>query len=49
MSATRLAFAARAAEMARLDVVYLRHDLRNVALIAGLMLAAIIALTFVLH
>lgn len=48
MSATRMAFAARSSELARLDVIYLRHDLRNVAVIAGLMLAAIIALSFVL-
>jgi hypothetical protein len=49
VSATRMAFAARAAELARLDVVYLRHDLRNIGIIAGLMLAIIIALSFVLH
>ena len=49
MSATRMALAARAAELARLDVIYLRHDLRNVGIIAGLMLAIIIGLSFVLH
>jgi hypothetical protein len=48
MSPTRMALAARSAEMARLDVVYLRHDLRNIALIAGLMLAIVIVLSFVL-
>ena len=47
MSATRMALAARSAEMARLDVEYMRHDLRNVALIAGLMLVVIIVLYFV--
>lgn len=49
VSATRLALQARAAEMARLDVLYLRHDLRNIGLIAGLMLAIIIGLTFVIR
>jgi hypothetical protein len=49
MSATRAALQARAAEMARLEAVYLRHDLRNIALIAGLMLAIVIGLSFVLH
>ena len=44
-----MALAARATELARLDVLYLKHDLRNVAVIAFLMLAAVIALTFVLH
>ena len=48
MSATRMALAARAIELARLDVTYLRHDLRNIGLIAGFMLAIIISLTFVL-
>jgi hypothetical protein len=42
-----MALAARSADLARLDVEYMRHDLRNVALIAGLMLAVIIALYFV--
>ena len=42
-----MALAARTAELARLDVQYMRHDLRNVALIAGLMLAVIIGLYFV--
>ena len=46
MSPTRMALAARAAELARLDVIYLRHDLRNVGIIAGLMLAIIIGLSF---
>jgi len=49
MSSARMALAARATELARLDVLYLKHDLRNVAVIAFLMLAAVIALTFVLH
>lgn len=49
MSATRMALTARAAELARLDVIYLRHDLRNVGVIAGFMLAIIIGLSFVLH
>ncbi len=44
-----MALQARAAELARLDVVYLRHDLRNIGIIAGLMLAAVIVLSFVLH
>jgi hypothetical protein len=48
MSPTRMALAARAVELARLDVTYLRHDLRNIGLIAGLMLAIIIGLSFVL-
>ncbi|MGH2366397.1 MAG: hypothetical protein ACRDHX_17330 [Chloroflexota bacterium] len=41
--------AARALDVARRDVAFLRHDLRYVFAIAGLMLAAILALTFVLH
>jgi hypothetical protein len=49
MSATRMALTARAAELARLDVIYLRHDLRNIGIIAGLMLAIIIGLSFGLH
>jgi hypothetical protein len=49
MSSARLALAARAEELARLDVLYLKHDLKGVGFIAFLMLAAIIALTFVLH
>jgi hypothetical protein len=49
MSATRMALVARAAEMARLDVLYLGRDLRNIGVIAGLMLAIIIGLSFVLH
>jgi len=46
VSATRMALMARSAELARLDVEYMRHDLRNVALIAGLMLAIVIVLYF---
>lgn len=49
ISATRVALAARSADLARLDVIYLRHDLRNVGIIASLMLAIIIGLSFVLH
>jgi len=49
VSATRMALQARAAELARLEAVYLRHDLRNIALIAGLMLAIVIGLSFALH
>lgn len=49
LSSTRAALANRSIELAKLDVQYLRHDLRNVAFIAGLMLAIIIALSFVLH
>ncbi len=44
-----MALQARAAELARLEAVYLRHDLRNIALIAGLMLAIVIGLSFALH
>ncbi|HLG73283.1 MAG TPA: hypothetical protein VK009_22910 [Chloroflexota bacterium] len=44
-----MALQARAAELARLDVLYLRHDLRNIGIIAGLMLAVVIALSFILH
>jgi len=49
LSPTRMALQARAAELARLDVLYLRHDLRNIGIIAGLMLAVVIALSFILH
>ena len=49
VSATRAALLARSAEMARLDVAYLRHDLRNIVIIAGLMLVVIVALSFVIH
>ena len=49
MSSARMAMAARAAELARLDVLYLKHDLRNVGVIAFLMLAAVVGLTFLLH
>lgn len=44
-----MAMAQRALELARLDVIYLRHDLRNVAMIAVLMLAIVIGLSFVLR
>ncbi|GEM_PF-5354137 len=47
MSSTRAAMIERATALAKLDVLYMRHDLRNVAAIAGLMLAAIVALSFV--
>ncbi|MBV8087649.1 MAG: hypothetical protein JO247_22810 [Chloroflexi bacterium] len=49
MSSARMAMAARATELARLDVLYLKHDLRNVGVIAFLMLAAVVGLTFLLH
>lgn len=49
LSSTRAALANRSVELAKLDVLYLRRDLRNVAIIAGLMLAVIIALSFVLR
>jgi len=49
MSSARMVAAARATEMARLDVLYLGHDLRNVAIIAFVMLAVILSLTFVIH
>ena len=49
LSPTRMALHARAAEMARLEAVYLRHDLRNIAIIVGLMLVIVVGLSFVLH
>ncbi|HUZ77694.1 MAG TPA: hypothetical protein VMV93_08955 [Chloroflexota bacterium] len=49
LASQRAQAAARAADVARRDVAFLRHDLRYVFAIAGLMLAAIIALSFVLH
>lgn len=48
-SSARAVAAARAAELAQQEVTFLRHDLRNVLGIAGLMLVIIVALTFVLH
>jgi hypothetical protein len=49
IAAARAAAIARANENARLDVIYMGHDLRNVGYIAGLMLVLIIVLTVVLH
>ena len=45
----RSAAAERAVALARQEVIYLRRDLRNVVAIAGLMLIAVIALTFILR